>query len=87
MKELISYSSWNSRVEANSIIGSGTCEGGCILELSIRHSQEEYPWLVAGDEVSLSVETMGEVRATIAASARGAWPAKKVIEFAEVVPA
>jgi 2-keto-4-pentenoate hydratase/2-oxohepta-3-ene-1,7-dioic acid hydratase in catechol pathway len=29
-EELISYASWNSRVEAGSIIGSGTCQGGCI---------------------------------------------------------
>jgi 2-keto-4-pentenoate hydratase/2-oxohepta-3-ene-1,7-dioic acid hydratase in catechol pathway len=77
MEELISYSSWNSRVEAGSIIGSGTCQGGCILELSIRNSPEEYPWLVAGDEVSLGVETMGEIKATVAASVRSGWPAKK----------
>jgi 2-keto-4-pentenoate hydratase/2-oxohepta-3-ene-1,7-dioic acid hydratase in catechol pathway len=70
MEELISYSSWNSRVEAGSIIGSGTCQGGCILEL---------PWLVAGDQVSLGVETMGEIRATVAASVRSGWPAKKSI--------
>jgi 2-keto-4-pentenoate hydratase/2-oxohepta-3-ene-1,7-dioic acid hydratase in catechol pathway len=80
MEELISYSSWNSRVEAGSIIGSGTCQGGCILELSIRNSPEEYPWLVEGDEVTLAVETMGEIRATVAASARGVWPGKKSIE-------
>ncbi|MCW2756226.1 MAG: Fumarylacetoacetate hydrolase [Marmoricola sp.] len=87
MEELISYSSWSSRVEAGSIVGSGTCQGGCILELSIRHGQDKYPWLVAGDEVTLGVETMGEIRATVAASAQGVWPGKKVIEFAEDVPA
>jgi 2-keto-4-pentenoate hydratase/2-oxohepta-3-ene-1,7-dioic acid hydratase in catechol pathway len=86
-EELISYSSWNSQVEAASIIGSGTCQGGCILELSIRHSTEEYPWLVAGDEVTLSIELMGEIRATVAASTRGVWPSKKAAEHAETVPA
>jgi 2-keto-4-pentenoate hydratase/2-oxohepta-3-ene-1,7-dioic acid hydratase in catechol pathway len=80
MEELISYSSWNSRVEAGSIIGSGTCQGGCILELSIRHSQAEYPWLVDGDRVTLAVETMGEIRATVAAAARGSWPGKKAVQ-------
>ncbi len=50
-EDLISCASWNSRVEAGSIIGSGTCQGGCILELSNRHSPEEYPWLAAGDQV------------------------------------
>jgi 2-keto-4-pentenoate hydratase/2-oxohepta-3-ene-1,7-dioic acid hydratase in catechol pathway len=77
MEELLSYSSWNSRVEAGSIIGSGTCQGGCILELSIRNSPDEYPWLVPGDQVSLAVETMGDIRATVSAPARGMWPAKK----------
>jgi 2-keto-4-pentenoate hydratase/2-oxohepta-3-ene-1,7-dioic acid hydratase in catechol pathway len=86
MEELISYSSWSSRVEAGSIIGSGTCQGGCILELSLRNSPEEYPWLVAGDEVSLAIETMGEIRATIAAPARGVWPGKRpVTEFEEAI--
>jgi 2-keto-4-pentenoate hydratase/2-oxohepta-3-ene-1,7-dioic acid hydratase in catechol pathway len=86
-EELISYSSWNSQVEASSIIGSGTCQGGCILELSIRHSSEEYPWLVAGDEVTLGIELMGEIRATVTASERGAWPAKKAARHVEEVPA
>jgi 2-keto-4-pentenoate hydratase/2-oxohepta-3-ene-1,7-dioic acid hydratase in catechol pathway len=80
MEELISYSSWSSRVEAGSIIGSGTCQGGCILELSIRNSSQEYPWLVAGDEVTLAIETMGEIRATVAASAHSIWPGKKPIQ-------
>jgi 2-keto-4-pentenoate hydratase/2-oxohepta-3-ene-1,7-dioic acid hydratase in catechol pathway len=79
MEELISYSSWSSRVEAGSIIGSGTCQGGCILELSLRNSPKEYPWLVAGDEVTLAVETMGEIRATVVAPERGIWPGRKTI--------
>jgi 2-keto-4-pentenoate hydratase/2-oxohepta-3-ene-1,7-dioic acid hydratase in catechol pathway len=87
MEELISYSSWSSRVEAGSIVGSGTCQGGCILELSIRNSSEEYPWLVAGDEVTLSVETMGEIRASVAESAQAVWPGKKVVDFSTMVSA
>jgi 2-keto-4-pentenoate hydratase/2-oxohepta-3-ene-1,7-dioic acid hydratase in catechol pathway len=81
-EELISYASWNSRVDAGSLIGSGTCEGGCILELSTRHSPEEYPWLAAGDEVTLGIETMGEIRASVRASARGAWPGYKAVSAA-----
>ena len=73
-EDLLSYASWNSVVEAGALIGSGTCQGGCILELSNRHSPEEYPWLQPGDEVNLSIETMGAITATIAPSARGAWP-------------
>ena len=78
-EDLISYASWNSRVEAGSIIGSGTCQGGCILELSNRHSPEEYPWLAAGDQVTLSIELMGDIRATVQAPARGPWPGRKQI--------
>ena len=78
-EELISYSSWNSRVEAGAIIGSGTCQGGCILELSARHSTAEYPWLAPGDEVTLSIELMGEIRARVLPAARGPWQGRKSI--------
>ncbi len=76
-EELISYASWNSRVEAGSILGSGTCQGGCILELSIRHTLEEYPWLAADDEVTLSIELMGDIKATVSAPKRGPWLGQK----------
>jgi len=76
-EELISYASWNSRVEAGSIIGSGTCQGGCILELSIRHSPEEYPWLAPGDRVTLAIDHLGEIRAPVLAPARGPWPGRR----------
>jgi 2-keto-4-pentenoate hydratase/2-oxohepta-3-ene-1,7-dioic acid hydratase in catechol pathway len=73
-EELVSYASWNSLVEAGALIGSGTCQGGCILELSNRNGPQEYPWLVAGDEVRLSIELMGDIVATVSAPARGPWP-------------
>jgi 2-keto-4-pentenoate hydratase/2-oxohepta-3-ene-1,7-dioic acid hydratase in catechol pathway len=73
-EELVSYASWNTCVEAGSLIGSGTCQGGCILELAIRHGADEYPWLAPGDEVCLSIERLGEIRARVDAPARGAWP-------------
>jgi 2-keto-4-pentenoate hydratase/2-oxohepta-3-ene-1,7-dioic acid hydratase in catechol pathway len=78
-EELISYASWNSRIEAGSIIGSGTCQGGCILELSTRHTPDEYPWLAAGDEVTLSIELMGEIKATVSAPKRGQWGGLKSV--------
>jgi len=76
-EELMSYASWNSRIEAGSIIGSGTCQGGCILELSIRHSPDQYPWLAPGDEVTLAIDLMGEIRAPVLAPARGPWPGRR----------
>lgn len=78
-EELISYASWNSRIDTGSLIGSGTCQGGCILELSTRHSPEDYPWLAVGDEVTLSIETMGEIRASVKVPARGPWPGYKTV--------
>ena len=78
-EELVSYASWNSVVEAGSLIGSGTCQGGCILELSIRHGGEAFPWLAAGDTVQLGIELMGEIIAPITESARGPWPGYKSV--------
>jgi 2-keto-4-pentenoate hydratase/2-oxohepta-3-ene-1,7-dioic acid hydratase in catechol pathway len=76
-EELISYASWNSCVESGALIASGTCQGGCIFELSIRHGPEQYPWLAVGDEVTLAVELMGEIKALVAGCSRGAWPGIK----------
>jgi len=73
-EELISYASWNSRVEAGALIGSGTCQGGCILELSLRHAEADYPWLAAGDEVRLSIERLGDIVAPVRGAVRPAWP-------------
>jgi 2-keto-4-pentenoate hydratase/2-oxohepta-3-ene-1,7-dioic acid hydratase in catechol pathway len=74
VEELVSYASWNSCVETGSLIGSGTCQGGCILELSLRHGEAEYPWLVPDDVVNLQIERLGAINARIAASVRGPWP-------------
>lgn len=79
-EELISYASWNSVVEAGALIGSGTCQGGCILELSIRHSEAEFPWLSAGDHVSLAIEGFGSVEADVTPASRGAWPHLRSVE-------
>jgi 2-keto-4-pentenoate hydratase/2-oxohepta-3-ene-1,7-dioic acid hydratase in catechol pathway len=76
-EELVSYASWNSRVEQGALIGSGTCQGGCILELSNRHGPDDYPWLAAGDEVTLAVDRLGEIRAPITAAERGPWPGRR----------
>jgi hypothetical protein len=59
--------------------GSGTRQGGCILELSDRHGGDEDPWLAAGDEVTPAVERLGEIRATIPAQERGPWPARRSV--------
>ena len=73
-EELLSYASWNSRVESGALLGSGTCQGGCILELSLRHGESAYPYLAAGDRVSLAADALGEIRGTVREPRRGPWP-------------
>ncbi|MCU1448289.1 MAG: 2-keto-4-pentenoate hydratase/2-oxohepta-3-ene,7-dioic acid hydratase (Catechol pathway) [Acidimicrobiales bacterium] len=59
--ELLSYASRSTRVVPGDVIGSGTCGTGCILELSITHGTEAYPWLHPGDTVELEVAGLGTV--------------------------
>ena len=64
--ELVSYASRGTRVVPGDIIGSGTVGAGCILELSIEHGSDAYPWLEPGDEVVLEVEKLGRLQHRIA---------------------
>ena len=59
--EMLAYASRGTRVVPGDVIGSGTCGTGCILELSLVHGEEAYPWLRPGDEVALEVEHLGRV--------------------------
>ncbi|MBI4261742.1 MAG: fumarylacetoacetate hydrolase family protein [Actinobacteria bacterium] len=59
--EMLAYASRGTRVEPGDVIGSGTCGTGCILELSLVHGAEAYPWLRPGDEVALTVERLGTI--------------------------
>ena len=60
--EMLAYASRGTRVEPGDVIGSGTCGTGCILELSLVHGSDAYPWLQPGDVVELSVERLGRLR-------------------------
>jgi 2-keto-4-pentenoate hydratase/2-oxohepta-3-ene-1,7-dioic acid hydratase in catechol pathway len=44
------------------VIGSGTVGTGCILELSLVHGSDRYPWLGSGQEVELAIEGIGTLR-------------------------
>lgn len=57
--EMIAYASQGTRIEPGDVIGSGTCGTGCILELSLVHGSDAYPWLVPGDQVELAVDGLG----------------------------
>ena len=49
------------------ILGSGTVGTGCILELSIEHGGDRYPWLREGDEVNVEVDVLGSLTHRIVA--------------------
>lgn len=64
-EEMIAYASRSSCIMPGDLIGSGTCATGCIVELSQTYGAEKFPWLKAGDRVSLRVERLGELNNTI----------------------
>jgi 2-keto-4-pentenoate hydratase/2-oxohepta-3-ene-1,7-dioic acid hydratase in catechol pathway len=57
--EMLAYASRGTEVIPGDVIGSGTCGTGCILELSLVHGEDQYPWLKPGDLVELQVEHLG----------------------------
>jgi len=59
--EMLAYASRGTTLVPGDVIGSGTCGTGCILELSLVHGSEAYPWLKPGDEVTLDVEHLGRL--------------------------
>lgn len=67
-EEMVSFAARGTNVLAGDVIGSGTCGTGCISELSLTHGEERYPWLQAGDTVSITVERLGTLTNTVASS-------------------
>jgi 2-keto-4-pentenoate hydratase/2-oxohepta-3-ene-1,7-dioic acid hydratase in catechol pathway len=65
-EDLVAHAARDSRVVAGDVIGSGTVGSGCILELSLVHGSEAYPWLRPGDEVVLTVEGLGSLANRVA---------------------
>ena len=63
--EMLAYASRGTELVPGDVIGSGTCGTGCILELSLVHGEEAYPWLRPGDVVALEVEQLGRVESRI----------------------
>jgi 2-keto-4-pentenoate hydratase/2-oxohepta-3-ene-1,7-dioic acid hydratase in catechol pathway len=60
--DLVAYASRDTRVVPGDVLGSGTCGRGCLAELWGRSGELVPPPLVAGDEVVLRVERLGELR-------------------------
>jgi 2-keto-4-pentenoate hydratase/2-oxohepta-3-ene-1,7-dioic acid hydratase in catechol pathway len=60
--ELIAHASRSTVLRPGDVIGSGTVGTGCILELSLVHGSERFPWLRPGQVVELEIEGIGALR-------------------------
>ena len=58
---MTAYAAEATVVRAGDVCGTGTCGTGCILELSLTHGSEAYPWLQPGDVVELEIEGIGRL--------------------------
>jgi 2-keto-4-pentenoate hydratase/2-oxohepta-3-ene-1,7-dioic acid hydratase in catechol pathway len=67
--ELVAYASRGTQVVPGDVIGSGTVGGGCILELSLRHGNGRYPWLMPGDDLVIEVAGLGRLAHRVVAGA------------------
>lgn len=63
--ELIAYASRGTVVRAGDVIASGTCGGGCLLELWGRNRKQDPPPLGVGDTVTMTVTGLGTIENTV----------------------
>ena len=61
-EELVSYASRGAALAPGDVLGSGTCQRGCLTEIWGRAGEREPPPLEPGDVVTLTVEGLGTVR-------------------------
>lgn len=66
---LAAYASRGTWIRPGDLLGSGTCQGGCLAELWGRHGRDAYPALRPGDVVSTTVDVLGGSTNTIAEAA------------------
>ncbi len=60
--ELVAHAARDTHLEAGDVLGSGTLNGGCLLELGPLAGER---WLEPGDEVTIAADGLGALRATI----------------------
>ena len=76
--DMTAYAAEATTVRAGDVFGSGTCGTGCILELSLVHSPEQFPWLQPSDVVELEIAGLGRLRNRIGDRQLGpGWGASK----------
>lgn len=66
---LAAYASRGTWVHPGDLLGSGTCQNGCLAELWGRHGDDHLPPLAVGDVVTTTVEGLGGTRNRIVAGA------------------
>ncbi|MFW3385173.1 UNVERIFIED_CONTAM: fumarylacetoacetate hydrolase family protein [Kocuria sp. CPCC 205274] len=66
---LAAYASRGTWIRPGDLLGSGTCQSGCLAELWGRHGREAYPPLCPGDVVTATVDMLGGTRNRITAGA------------------
>lgn len=67
--EMLAYASRGVELVPGDIIGSGTVPTGCLLELSLVHGTDRYPFLEPGDVVELDGGRLGSIRSEVRAGA------------------
>ena len=58
--DMIERASYGVDLFPGDLIGSGTCSTGCLLELNLSSSSER--WLKTGDQINLTVDSLGTLR-------------------------
>lgn len=64
---LAAYASRATVIRPGDLLGSGTCQGGCLAELWGRHGYDHHPPLKPGDVVTTTVDGLGGTRNRIVA--------------------
>ena len=67
---LAAYASRGTVIQPGDLLGSGTCQGGCLAELWGRHGYEHHPPLQPGDVVAMTVDGLGGTRNRIVAGSQ-----------------
>ncbi|GAA3398598.1 fumarylacetoacetate hydrolase family protein [Cryptosporangium minutisporangium] len=66
---LAAYASRGTEIRPGDLLGSGTCQGGCLAELWGRHGRDHHAPLGPGDVVTTSVELLGGTTNRVVAGA------------------
>jgi 2-keto-4-pentenoate hydratase/2-oxohepta-3-ene-1,7-dioic acid hydratase in catechol pathway len=75
--EMTAYAAEATVVRAGDVFGSGTCGGGCILELALSHGEAAYPWLQAGDIVELEIDGLGRLKNAVGVADGKPWTERR----------